>query len=49
MSWNPEWNQSKNKQFFRVKMYNGGSKIVYMCLEQAEYMKKCTGLDFQKI
>lgn len=31
-----EWKKSKDKHYYRVRMDNGGSKIVYMCEEMVK-------------
>lgn len=38
-----KWVLSKNKYYYRVKMLNGGWKIVYMCPEMVEDFYKCHG------
>lgn len=31
-----EWNKRKDKNYYKVRMLNGGYKIVYMCKEMVE-------------
>lgn len=31
-----EWNKSKNKNYYKVHMLNGGYKYVYMCEEMVK-------------
>ena len=38
-----EWNKRKDKHYYRVRMLNGGYKIVYMCPEMVDDFHKYHG------